>query len=90
MVPRASSTGNNQPTQAGEQVVAAAAAAVAWASDRVILVAVPAGRAAESEQMEPESEQACEALRWGVVRVELESVEELLASVPTLSLYGTA
>lgn len=53
-------------------------------------MAVPVGRAAESEQMGPENEQACEVLRWGVVRVELESVEELLASVPTLSLYGMA
>lgn len=70
--------------------MAAAAADVAWASDRVILAAVPAGRAAESEQMGPENEQACEELRWGVVRVELESVEELLASVPILSLYGKA
>lgn len=67
--------------------MAAAAVAVAWASD---VVAVPVGRAVESEQMGPENEQACEALRWGVVRVELESVEELLVFVPTLSLYGTA
>lgn len=55
------------------------------------LAATLAGTAAGgSEQTGPENEQACEALRWGVVRVELESVAELPASVPTLSPYGMA